>query len=283
MIECAEICTLEDEDKLCYSRTDVKKMGEGMLPLERQKKILDLLGVKKVLKIPELTDELDVSVDTLRRDLNLLTSQGKIEKIYGGVKLVQSKFGESSMDERLVKHLEEKEKIARKCSEFINDGDCIYLDSGSTTYQIAKYIKQKKKLTVVTNSIPVVNELMNSEVEMVMIGGKIRRDERSVIAYEYLFNFHELNIRKAFICCSGITIEKGISDYNLEEAITRKKIIELASEVYVAADSTKFGKDVTIVIAPLDRIDAIVTDPGAEAGLIQKFKKLRTSLVIADS
>ncbi|MBD2866589.1 DeoR/GlpR family DNA-binding transcription regulator [Paenibacillus oceani] len=254
-----------------------------MLPLERQKKILDLLGVKKVLKIPELTDELDVSVDTLRRDLNLLTSQGKIEKIYGGVKLVQSKFGESSMDERMVKHLEEKEKIARKCSEFINDGDCIYLDSGSTTYQIAKYIKQKKKLTVVTNSIPVVNELMNSEVEMVMIGGKIRRDERSVIAYEYLFNFHELNIRKAFICCSGITIEKGISDYNLEEAITRKKIIELASEVYVAADSTKFGKDVTIVIAPLDRIDAIVTDPGAEAGLIQKFKKLRTSLVIADS
>lgn len=256
--------------------------GEMMLPLERQKKIIDLLTIKKVLKIPELAEELDISVDTLRRDLNLLTSQGKIEKIYGGVKMVQSRFGESSMDERMVNHLEEKETIARKCSEFINDGDCIYIDSGSTTFQIAKYIKNKKMLTVVTNSIPVINELMHSDVELIIIGGKIRQNEQSVVAYDYIFNFHELNIRKAFICCSGITIEKGISDYNMEEAITRKKIIEMSNEVYVIADSTKFGKDVTISIAPLDRIDVIITDSNVDEDLLHKFKKTRTSLIIAD-
>ncbi|MED5020394.1 DeoR/GlpR family DNA-binding transcription regulator [Paenibacillus chibensis] len=251
-----------------------------MLPLERQKKILDLLAVKKVLKMNELTDELDISVDTLRRDIHLLSSQGKIEKIYGGIKLVD-RFGESSMDERMVNHLEEKEQIARKCSEFIQDGDCIYIDSGSTTYQIAKYIKQKKKLTVITNSIPVINELMNCEVELIMIGGKIRQDEQSVVAFDYIFNFHELNVRKAFICCSGITIERGISDYNLEEAVTRKKMIELSKEVFVAADSTKFGKDVTISIAPLDRIHTIVTDVNVDRSFLPKFKKTDTSLVIA--
>ncbi|WP_235883161.1 DeoR/GlpR family DNA-binding transcription regulator [Metabacillus sediminilitoris] len=258
-------------------------MGDYMFPLERQKKILELLMIKKVIKITELTEELEVSVDTLRRDLNLLTEQGKIEKIYGGVKLVESTFGESSIDERMISHLKEKEMIAQKCSEFINDGDCIYIDSGSTTYQIAKYIKNKKNLTVVTNSIPVVNELLNSDVELVIIGGKVRKNEKSVVTYEYLFNFSELNILKAFICASGITIEKGISDYNLEEAITRKKMIELSKEIFVAADSTKFGKDVTIGIASLDKIDYMITDHNLPTHFVNQFKKTSTNLIISQN
>ena len=257
-------------------------MGDYMFPLERQKKIIEILMFKKVQKLPELAEELNISIDTLRRDINLLDKQGKIKKIYGGIKLVESEFAESPMDARMVGHLEEKKMIAQKCSEYINDGDCIYLDSGSTTYQIAKYIKNKKNLTVITNSIPVVNELMNSAVELIIIGGKVRLNEQSVIAYDYLFNFSELNILKAFICASGITLEKGISDYNLEEAQTRKKIIDLSKEVYVAADHTKFGKDVTIGIASLDKIGYIITDLNIDRSYLQKFKTKRTSLIIAE-
>jgi DeoR/GlpR family transcriptional regulator of sugar metabolism len=257
-------------------------MGDYMFPLERQKKIIEILMFKKVQKLPELAEELNISIDTLRRDINLLDKQGKIKKIYGGIKLVESEFAESPMDARMVGHLEEKKMIAQKCSEYINDGDCIYLDSGSTTYQIAKYIKNKKNLTVITNSIPVVNELMNSAVELIIIGGKVRLNEQSVIAYDYLFNFSELNILKAFICASGITLEKGISDYNLEEAQTRKKIIDLSKEVYVAADHTKFGKDVTIGIASLDKIGYIITDRNIDRNFQQKFKTKRTSLIIAE-
>jgi DeoR family fructose operon transcriptional repressor len=253
-----------------------------MFPLERQKKILELLTIKIVLKLPELAEQLNISMDTLRRDISLLGKQGKIKKIYGGIKLVESEFAESPMDERMVSRLEEKKMIAQKCSEYINDGDCIYLDSGSTTYQIAKYIKNKKNLTVITNSIPVVNELMNSGVDLIIIGGKVRLNEQSVIAYDYLFNFSELNILKAFICASGITIEKGISDYNMEEALTRKKIIELSKEVYVAADHTKFGKDVTIVIASIDKIDYIITDRNLNKDYLNTFKIKRTNLIISD-
>ena len=220
-------------------------------------------------------------MDTLRRDLNTLTKQGRIEKIYGGVKLVESRFGESSMDERMVSQLEEKDRIARKCGEFVHDGDCIYIDSGSTTYQIAKYVKHKKKLTVVTNSLPVAIELMDSDVELIMIGGKIRREEQSVVAYEYIFNFHELNVLKAFICCSGITIEKA-SPTTTWKKPSRAKMIELSKEVIVMADSTKFGKDVTIAIAPLDKIDTIVTDANVHPSFIPTFKKTNTTLVIAD-
>ena len=256
-------------------------MGDDMFPLERQKKIIELLMIKKALKLPELAEELHISIDTLRRDINLLSKQGKIKKIYGGVKLVESEFAESPMGERMISHLGEKKMIAEKCSEYINDGDCIYLDSGSTTYQIAKYIKNKKNLTVITNSIPVVNELMNSAVDLIIIGGKVRLNEQSVIAYDYLFNFSELNILKAFICASGITIEKGISDYNLEEALTRKKIIELSKEIYVATDHTKFGKDVTVGIAPLDKIDYIITDANVNKDWLNHFKKTSTNLIMA--
>lgn len=257
-------------------------MGENMFPLERQKKIIELLMIKKVLKLSELTEELHVSIDTLRRDLNLLTKQGKIEKIYGGVKIIESNFGESAIHERMVSHLEEKESIAKTCSEWINDGDCIFIDSGSTTYQIARYIKNKRNLTVVTNSIPVITELMNSDLELIIIGGKIRKNEQSVVTFDYLFNFNELNILKAFICTSGITLERGISDYNIEEALTRKKIIEQSKEIYVAADSTKFGKDVTIAIAPLEQINYIITDQNANKDLINQFKKTSTNLIIAE-
>lgn len=254
-----------------------------MFPLERQKKIIELLMIKKVLKMTELTEELKVSMDTLRRDINFLAKQGKIEKIYGGIKLIESKFGESSIDERMINHLKEKESIAQACSNFINDGDCIYIDSGSTTYQIVKYIKNKKMLTVITNSIPVVIELMNSDTELIIIGGKVRKNERSVVTYEYLFNFSQLNIQKAFICASGITVEKGISDYNVEEAITRKKMIELSNEVYVASDSTKFGRDVTVGIAPLNKIDCIITDQNLNIHFINQFKKTSTKLILSDS
>ena len=253
-----------------------------MFPLERQKKILELLTIKKVQKLSELTGELDISIETLRRDINLLSAEGKIEKVYGGVKLVESNFGESGLDVRMINHLKEKELIAQKCSEYIHDGDCIYLDSGSTTYQIAKYIKHKKNLTVVTNSIPVTNELLMSDVELIIIGGKIRKHEQSVTTSDFLFNFNELNILKAFICASGISVEKGISDYSLEEVVTRRKIIELSKEVYVAADSTKFDKDVTIGIASLDKIDYIITDNRLTQDLIHQFDKTSTILICAE-
>ncbi|WP_341357448.1 DeoR/GlpR family DNA-binding transcription regulator [Rossellomorea sp. y25] len=257
-------------------------MGEGMFPLERRQRIMDLLKEKKVLKHAELTEELGISIDTLRRDLNILSENREIEKIYGGIKLLEDDFGESAMADRMVSRLEEKESIARRCNEQIQEGDCIYIDSGSTTYQLAKAIKNRKNLTVVTNSLPVITELINSEIELIIIGGKIRRHESSVVAYDYIFNFDELNILKAFICASGITTERGISDYNLEEAVTRKKIIEISKKVYVAADHTKFGKEVTVRIAPLQKVDYIVTDGNIGSDWIEEFSTCKTKLLVSE-
>ena len=102
------------------------------------------------------------------------------------------------------------------------------------------------------------------------------------MAPDYLFNFHELNITKAFICASGITLQNGVSDYNMEEAITRKKIIERSKEVIVVADSSKFGKDVTITIAPLEKVSCIVTDSDLSKSTLTQFKKNNVQLHVVD-
>ncbi|MEG0385480.1 MAG: DeoR/GlpR family DNA-binding transcription regulator [Solibacillus sp.] len=253
-----------------------------MLPVERRKKIMDLLNKREVLKIDELLDELDISTVTLRRDINILAEQGLIIKIYGGIQGLKTNLINSPSDGRIVQNIEEKEQIAIKCCELIEDYDCIYLDGGSTAFQIAKHIKHFKNLTVVTNSIPIINELIDSQVDLIILGGKMSLKKRSIAAYDYLFNFSGLNIFKAFISASGITIEKGISDYNLDEVNTRKKIIDISKEVYIIADNTKFGKDVAVGIAPLEKVDYIVTDGGVRQTFIEDFQKTQVELVVAN-
>lgn len=252
-----------------------------MLPSERHQKILDLLLTKNVATIPELMTEFNISIETVRRDLTILEKQGTIQKVYGGAKIKDSSFSEPTMESRMVNRLLQKEAIGKKCCEFINDGDCIFIDSGSTTYHIAKYLTNKKHLTIITNSIPVVNELMNSDFEIIIIGGKLRHNERSVVTYDYIFNFSQLNIQKSFICVGGITAEKGISDFNMQEAVTRKIIIEQSKEVFVAADSSKFDRNVTISIAGLDKINYIITDSYLTKNTVNSFKKTATKLILA--
>lgn len=252
-----------------------------MLPSERQKNILDLLSTKNVVSIVEFIEKFNVSVETVRRDLSILEKESKIQKVYGGAKIKDPTLGESSMENRMTNKLLQKDSIGKKCSEFIQDGDCIFIDSGSTTCHITKHIKDKKNLTIITNSIPVVNELMNSDFEIIIIGGKIRHTERSVVTYDYIFDFSQLNITKSFICAAGITVDNGVSDFNMQEAVTRKTIIERSKEVFIAADSSKFGKNATINIATLDKIDFIITDSYLDKKVMTSFKKIKTVIILA--
>ncbi|MGH4125814.1 MAG: DeoR/GlpR family DNA-binding transcription regulator [Clostridium sp.] len=253
-----------------------------MLPSERQNKFLELLSTKDVVTISEFMSEFGISIETVRRDLSILEKQNKIEKVYGGAKIKTATLGESTMKKRMSNKLLQKESIGKKCSEFINDGDCIFIDSGSTTYHIAKNIMNKKKLTIITNSIPVLNQLLNTEHEIIIIGGKVRHNERSIVSYDYIFNFSQLNIQKSFICAGGITIENGISDFNMQEAVIRKTIIERSREIFVLADSSKFGRDVTINIAPISKINYIITDSNLSKSTINNFNKFKSKIIIAE-
>lgn len=252
-----------------------------MLPVERQKKMLAFFQARGSATIENLIHEFGVSIETVRRDLSVLEQQGKIEKVYGGAKIKEALFSEPTRENRIISRREQKEAIGKKCSEYINDGDLIFIDSGTTTCHIARFLEGKKNLTIITNSIPVINELMETNFEVIMIGGRLRRSERSIVSYGYMFDFSQINIQKGFICAGGITPENGVSDFDMEESSTRKMILERTREVYVAADSSKFGRDVTIGIMPVDRIDYLITDDQLGKNYISAFNRTDVRLVLA--
>ncbi len=254
-----------------------------MLPTERQKLMLELFQAKGSATIKELINEFGISIETVRRDLSVLEHKGKIEKIYGGAKIKETLFSEPAREKRVISKMEQKEAIGKKCSEYIDDGDLVFIDSGTTTYHIARFLEGKKDLTVITNSIPVINELMETNFEVIIVGGRLRRSERSVVSYGNMFDFSQINIQKGFICAGGITPENGVSDFDMEESATRKMILNRVKEVYVAADSSKFGKDVTIGIMPVDRMDYLVTDDQLGKNYITAFNRTSVKLVLASS
>ncbi|MEG0258869.1 MAG: DeoR/GlpR family DNA-binding transcription regulator [Lysinibacillus sp.] len=252
-----------------------------MYTVERQQHILQLLRKRKVMKLVALTEEFNVSMETIRRDIQQLVLEKKIEKFYGGVKYIEPLEG--LMDSRINLQLNEKIAIARACAELVEDGECIFIDSGTTTYQITPFLLEKKNLTVVTNSLPVAFDLIGSTIEVILIGGKVRHSEKSVTSNDFLFHFEHLNINKAFICTSGVTLEKGISDFNLDEAITRRKIIHISQTVYVATDASKFNKDVAIQVCPINQIKMIITDDSLSKNCIKRFKEAGVQLNIVST
>lgn len=254
-----------------------------MFPLKRQQMIMDIMLEEKLVKLPVLAKRLNISIETVRRDVQTLVSEDKVEKVYGGIKLKEHVLGESLIEQRLSSNLVAKRMIAKKCCALIQEGECIFLDSGSTTLQFVQYLKSFKHLTVVTNSLPVVMELLGSHIEVIIIGGKIRHSEQSITTYEFLFNFDRLNISKAFICASGVSLENGISDFSFEETLTRRKIIEISNETYLACDHSKFDKDVMVQICSLTDVTAIVTDNNLPEATEKRFIENGIALIVAKS
>ncbi|KKD23954.1 MULTISPECIES: DeoR/GlpR family DNA-binding transcription regulator [Staphylococcus] len=236
-----------------------------MLPTERRRKILDLLEKREFLKLKSLKDALQISMETLRRDVQQLVKDDLITKEYGGIRLKHVSNGESIIEQRLDLNIDKKNAIALKAIAEISDGDCIFLDSGSTTLQIAKHLNEVKNLTIITNSIPVMLQALNQGHTIISIGGKVRQSEHSITSFDFLFNFDQLNIDKAFICCSGISLDKGVTDFNLEEVETRRKILDISKYTYLTADSTKIDKVVTVKICDISSLDFLISDKYLES------------------
>lgn len=263
---------------LMFKRMLHVKGRSDMLSSQRQNKIMQLLRIKKMAKLHDLTVLLDVSIETVRRDIQHLVKKGQVEKIYGGIKYIEPV--ESLISARMTEQLAQKIAIAKRCAALVEDGDCIYIDSGTTTYHIVSFLKNKPNITVVTNSLPVAYELLTSTINVIIIGGTLRHSEKSITSNDFLFRFEHLNITKAFICASGVSVERGVSDFSLSEAITRKKIIDHAQQVYLAVDATKFQRDVAIQVCPLQAVSAIITDDTLDKSILEDVTALSLPIYI---
>lgn len=227
---------------------------------ERLTQMSDFISQKNTVTLEELADKFNVSIYTVRRDVEELVNKGIVKKFYGGVSFNNNSVATLvEFEGRNTIHHEQKIRIAKAVAETIHDNDVIFIDAGTTTMYIADYIKEKK-LTVITNNIYVIIKLFLQEnINLIVIGGELDHRTKSLFGLNALRFLDNITISKAFIGTSGISLENGLTNYTFSESEIKSKCIEISNTSYILADSSKFDKPSMIRFAKLSDVDYIAT------------------------
>ncbi|WP_186577084.1 DeoR/GlpR family DNA-binding transcription regulator [Aquibacillus kalidii] len=210
-----------------------------MLTIERQSKILELLNKKDFVTIQELVDQLSSSESTIRRDLSQLEKEKKLRRVHGGASNLHQKGEEPSLTEKSTKYLKEKDVIASNAAGLVQNGDCIFLDAGTTTYQMIKHLSAKD-ITVVTNGLNLAQALLELEIDTHLIGGLIKRKTNALIGPKATETLSQFRFDKSFIGVNGIHLDFGYTTPDPQEAAVKALAVNLGQKVYVLADASKF-------------------------------------------
>lgn len=233
-----------------------------MTTYERRQSMLDVLRKQPGLRVPELAQALDVSEGTVRNDLNALEEDGKLKRVHGGAVLIdQDHFQNNPFVRRYKQNPAAKLAIAREAAPLVMDGDSILLDASSTCYYFARELSERQGLRVVTNGFEVARELaQNPSNNVILIGGVVNNDSSSVTGLWSERIIEDLRIQKAFLSCSGFSLERGMTEILLAEAQIKRKVIESSQQLFALVDSTKFGREDLTSFASPKKIVRLFTD-----------------------
>lgn len=231
-----------------------------MLTQERYQAILQILDEKNAVTVAELTQLLNTSESTIRRDLTALDEMGKLNKVFGGATSVKQTSGiiEDNVSNRETVMSEEKNLIASYAAKLINDNDFVFIDAGTTTSRLVDYITNDKA-TYVTNGIPHARKLLQKGFTAYMVGGRIKPVTEAVIGPESIRSIANFNFTKAFMGTNGIDVVAGFTTPEVEEALIKEKAIEKSYMTFILADHTKFNKVCPVTFAKIDKC-CIITD-----------------------
>ncbi len=253
-----------------------------MLANQRRDKILELLKEDGSAKVIDLSKLFKVTEVTIRQDLEKLEKDGLVIREHGGafLKNVENQVRTFSLGNQ--EHIDKKELIGRKCLEYIESGDTIILDSGSTTTEIAKQLKGIKNLTVITNALNIALMLgAEPGIEVIMTGGEFKPPTLSLTGQKAADFFKGLNVQKLFLATAGISLKSGLTYPSISDLVVKKAMIDAADTTYLVADSTKIGKSAFASLGALSLIDYIITDDGIEEKHKQVFHDNEIELIIA--
>lgn len=256
-------------------------MSEFISSAERQNNIVSLIARQARLSVSEIVEQFDVSEATARRDLETLANQGKIQRVHGGAIALQSTPPELPLLERGNEQENEKRRIGQTAAALVHAGETVFLGSGTTVLEVARALREVKGLTVITNSLPVLNTLVGCECTVVCLGGMLRPSELSFIGHITEQALAEVRADKVFIGTRAISLEHGLTNEYLPETLTDRAIMRAGREVIVVADHTKLGRAATVLLAPLDRVQTIVTDQATPADFITALRERNIQVVMA--
>jgi DeoR/GlpR family transcriptional regulator of sugar metabolism len=247
---------------------------------ERQKRIEAYLIRTEFASLDELSEEVDASVSTVRRDLALLEGKGSVRRTHGGARLVNPRSDEFTFSARDTHQLAEKEAIGKACAELIHPNQTVIIDAGTTTYHVAKHLETKSP-HILTNSLPVANLFSGAnKLEVVVSGGVIYPRLGVLVGPLAVEAFSKIRADVAIMSAGGISLEGVSNSHGLLIEIQRA-MIEAARKVIFCFDCSKFGRQSLSILCGLDVIDTIVTDKGAPTDLIKALRRRGLQVVVA--
>ena len=250
-----------------------------MLTSERQQYIIEKINQNGFIKIQELVKELHTSESTIRRDLSQLEDMSVLKRVHGGAELVKKRSIEPTILEKSTSRTSEKEAIAKEAASMIDDGDCIYLDAGTTTLAMIPFI-QNKPVTVVTNGIMQAAALQESNIITYLIGGRIKKSTNAIIGSQAINNINNYRFDRVFLGINGIHPDWGFSTPDPEEAILKRAAIDLSKEAFILADFSKFDETSFARVAELNQ--ATIITSGMDSAKLAKYK-MNTKIKVVKS
>lgn len=247
----------------------------------RQTAIMSEIASTGSCTVADLARRLDVSGETIRRDIKRMASQGLLRKVHGGATL-PGPLHEGSFEQRMTENADAKQAIARAAAAHIADGETLSLDAGSTTACVARALAGRRGLTVVTNSLDIARTMAGAS-RVFMAGGELHAALGAGLgpaAAEFVSQFR---VRTAFLSAGAIDAEDGLTDFDMAEAQFSRALIEAAERVIVVADHGKFGKRALVRACELDAIDMLITDAPPPPDLAKRLDEAGVVVEVAGS
>lgn len=241
--------------------------------LERQQRLLGFIEEQQRITIGQICNQFSVSVATARRDLEALAGQGKVQRVHGGAIAARHAPPEPPVLVRASEQSDDKARIGRATADLINDGETVFLGSGTTVLEVARNLHTQKNLTVITNSLLVITTLADRpDMTVIGLGGILRRTEMSLIGHIVELSLKELRADKVIIGIRAIDVERGLTNDYLPETMTDRAILGIGREVILVADHTKCPAVSTAFVAPVSAIHTLVTDTETSSDFVAALK-----------
>ena len=251
-----------------------------MLAIERKNEILAKLRAEQRVLVSELALHYNVTEETIRRDLDKLEKEGYATKTYGGAIWGNSTKTDLSYTIRNKTNVEAKNAIATLVCDLVEDGDHLMIDDSSTSLYIAKKLKEKKALTVITNSVELVVELSGVEGWTIMLtGGRLKPDSLALVGGQTQQSLAMFHVDKVIMSCKGIDLDAGVTDSSEFHSQTKQSMLRAAKKRILALDGSKFDKISFVNIAPLTAYDAVVTNVRPPLEWLRYFEQNNISCI----
>jgi len=258
-------------------------VSKPLIPAQRRERIQEFLAAHKIVATADLCDLLDVSEATVRRDLEWLEGHGLIERTHGGAIQNERINLEQEYQQRALRQIEEKRRIGALAARYIQDGDIVFINSGTTTTQLIRSIRSDAEVTIITNNLIAVLDVGEVDYEVLILGGTFQPKSNSVAGRFAVQNLSQVYANKAFIGVDGISIKHGCTvPSNAEAELVYLMLERTQGPIHILADHSKWGVVSNFEIAPIQKINRLICDSGLDHNARAALAARSVEIVVAN-